>query len=155
MIWDKGRRGESEDSSLALHSRKQELCFVAVLHLPPVPFHTPPEASESCALFIFACLIYKEVAFRCVQARKGLRLRHPEKPYMVKAEEFFKPFLISNLFSLVVVIIVVTIRLYVHIVSHQIIILHLYTNSIRQMIFIIKALGMWEPLGCEVLQEEM
>lgn len=167
MIWDKGRRGESEDSSLALHSRKQKLCFVAALHLLPLPFHTPPAASESCALFIFACLIYKEVAFRCVQAKKkGLRLRHTEKPYMVKAEEFFKPFSVSDLFSLVVVIIVVTIRLYGHIVSFYIV-LHLYTiniyilyyiyiyNSIRQMLFTTKALGMREPLGYEVLQEEM
>lgn len=85
----------------------------------PFPFHTPPAASESCALFIFAGLIYKEVAYRCVQARrKGLKLRCTEKPYMVEAEEFFKPFLILNLFSLAVVEIVVTIRLYVHIGSH-------------------------------------
>lgn len=104
MIWNTGRREKSEGSSLGLHSRKRkELSFVAVLHLSPLPFHAPPAASESCALFIFAGLIYKEVAYRYVQARrKGLRLRCTEKPYMVKAEEFFKEFLIFNLPSLVV-----------------------------------------------------
>lgn len=59
----------------------------------PFPFHTPPAASESCALFIFAGLIYKEVAYRCAQARrKGLKLRCSEKPYMVEKKNFSSHF---------------------------------------------------------------
>ena len=59
-----GGRGKRKDSSLALSSRAQELCFAANLHLSPLPFHTPLCSKWSCALFIFAGLIYKEMAHR-------------------------------------------------------------------------------------------
>lgn len=120
VIWDKGRRGK----------------------VKTVDWHFVAESGRSCALlqfftfhpFLFTPLLQQVKAVPCLfllvwfirrwhidvfkPEGRIWGLRYTEKPYMVKAEEFFKPFLISNLFSLGVVVMVVTIRLDVHTVSH-------------------------------------